>query len=120
MLCLVSSKMLLVHYLGVLVRELCACDLHPLALPALLLQLVTSECLMAEGSRPLRQLIHMRCVCGVCVLSELAISTLTLCSPCRIAAVCTSLGLHSAAVTHSEGGVVHLNPEDLARYVRGA
>lgn len=76
MLCLVSSKMLLVHYLGVLVRELCACDLHPLALPALLLQLVTSECLMAEGSRPLCQLIHMRCVCGVCILSELAISTL--------------------------------------------
>ena len=68
--------MLLVHYLGVLVRELCACDLHPLALPALLLQLVTSECLMAEGSRPLCQLIHMRCVCGVCILSELAISTL--------------------------------------------
>ena len=76
MLCLVFSKMLLVHYLGVLVRELCACDLHPLALPALLLQLATSECLMAEGSPTLCQLIHMRCVCGVCILSELAISTL--------------------------------------------
>ena len=64
--------MLLVHYLGVLVRELCACDLHPLALPALLLQLAISECLMAEGSRPLCQLIHMRCVCGVgiCMLED--------------------------------------------------
>ena len=64
-------QMLLVHYLGVLVRELCACDLHPLALPALLLQLATSECLIAEGSRPLCQLIHMRCVCGIYILSEL-------------------------------------------------
>ena len=62
-------QMLLVHYLGVLVRELCACDLHPLALPALLLQLATSECLIAEGSRPLCQLIHMRCVV-MCAYSQ--------------------------------------------------
>lgn len=52
--------MLLVHYLGVLVRELCACDLQPLALPALSLQLATAECLITEGSKPLCQLIHMR------------------------------------------------------------
>ena len=32
--------------------------------------------------------------------------------------MCASLGLHSAAVAHSEGGVVHLDPEDLARYIR--
>ena len=38
-------------------------------------------------------------------------------SLCRIASVCTSLGLHSAAATHSNEGTPTLNPEDLAQYV---
>ena len=55
--------MLLVHYLGILARELCARDLLPLALPAFSLQLATAECLVTEGSNPLCRLIHMRYAC---------------------------------------------------------
>ena len=46
------------HYLGVLSDELCACELHALALPAETLRLLAAECLVL--SRPATQLGHLR------------------------------------------------------------
>ena len=52
--------MLLLHYLGVLERELAAVDLHALVFPVLSLQLAVAGGLLPDGT-PLTQLLHMRC-----------------------------------------------------------